>query len=207
MRAFASAACLPVLLLAAACYEEEANTPPEHSVPIVDTTPPVLSVPFVDTSLTTKFIAFGAELGPGRYNPAYEIEVSNEDADVLASSDGVVERVAYNGGGLGQNDYEIFVRPSKNSAYLIIYDHVTKVQVSEGDSVSAGDKLGTVGDGGRTELQINDETDGDRTISPCPREYGTEEFNAAFEEALRIHNDNEYATQYDDVCLKDEVEP
>lgn len=177
-----------------------------------DKTPPVLSESFVDASLTEEFLVFGYELTPGRFNPAYEIVTSTRSAQVFSATSGKVTSVRYNGGSdIGQDDYEIFVQPSENSIYTIIYDHVRNVAVSKGSSLTPGTVLGDVGwvgvDQGRVELQINNE-DSERAL--CPEDLGTPDFNLAFEGALALNNssftpgDPEY---FSSVCLQETVIP
>lgn len=176
----------------------------------LDTTPPELSVAFVDTSFVSSVIPFGAELNPGNFNPAYEIMVTDPLAQVFAATGGVIVKVEYNGGAdAGQDDYEIWMRPNSNSAYLIIHDHVKNVTVAENDLVIAGDILGTVGAGGiggRTELQINFQRLNVNDISVCPESLGTTAFNNDMEYALSVHNSGG-GPIYASMCLQDEVQP
>jgi len=146
-----------------------------------DTTPPVFSVPLVDLDGVVQFIPFGVLLNPasGQKNPAYELLTRDPDAPVRAVTAGTVVEILVNPA--RQGDEEIHVRPTPNSIFLIIYDHVRDRTVSIGSPVSAGmvlGKVGLAGSYGRTELQVN-RAEPPPEISVCPREYGTAEFNAA----------------------------
>ncbi|MCO5113278.1 MAG: M23 family metallopeptidase [Bdellovibrionaceae bacterium] len=191
-------------LAVAGCNNKKDKTTKDHS-------PPELLAPFVDTDLTEEFLAFGYELMSTQLSPAYEIIVSGTTAQVFSASNGVVTRVEFNGGGPGQNDYEIFVRPKKNSVYLLIYDHVDNVAVNVGDTVVPGTILGTVGDygggQGRIELQINnDSTD----LAECPEDFGNTAFNDSIDMARHLNNagytvgDPRY---FESACLVPTVQP
>ena len=122
-----------------------------------DDTPPVLSVPMVDLSTIRYFHPFGATLpGSGVQNPAYELILLGTDLEIRAVAPGIVTRIAENDP--SQGDYELHVRPSRSSRYLVIYDHVKDLRVREGDRVEPGAVLGRIGNWssteGRVELQI-----------------------------------------------------
>lgn len=100
-------------------------------------------------------------------------------------------------------DYEIEIVTSENSVYHIYYDHAENPQVTEGETIAAGDVIGTVGTGSRTELQINDTRMGHAI---CPSMFGTASFNAAFNMARTISNTNN-GTTYTSTCLTEMVDP
>jgi len=137
-----------------------------------DETPPVLSVTPVDIATVTSIIAFGADLTPSQKNPAFEYYVSNSDIQVRSVCQGEVENIMVNN---NFPDYEVWIKLSSNSAWRILYDHVLNLENSVGDEVSPGDILGTVGEGNRTELQINKISE-DSELSYCPFDFGTSEF-------------------------------
>ena len=137
-----------------------------------DETPPVLSVTPVDITTVSSIIAFGADLTPGQKNPAFEYYVNNSDVRVRSVCQGEVENIMLNS---NFPDYEIWVKLSANSVWRIIYDHVLNLESSVGDKISPGDILGTVGEGNRTELQIN-KIGEDSELSYCPFDFGTSEF-------------------------------
>lgn len=138
----------------------------------LDETPPVLSVTPVDIATVTSIIAFGADLTPSQKNPAFEYYVSNSDVQVRSVCQGEVENIMVNS---NFPDYEVWIKLSGNSAWRIIYDHVLNPMISVGDEVSPGTILGTVGEGNRTELQINKISE-DNELSYCPFDFGTSEF-------------------------------
>jgi len=72
------------------------------------------------------------------------------------------------------------------------------VQVSVGQTITAGQQIGTVGTlnngRGRTELQIN-RTDATPVLAHCPANFGTPAFNDAFRaEALRLNGSSTVCT-------------
>ncbi|MCK4445536.1 MAG: peptidoglycan DD-metalloendopeptidase family protein [Candidatus Marinimicrobia bacterium] len=138
-----------------------------------DETPPVLSITPVDISSVTSIIAFGDDLGPDRKNPAFEYYLNNSGVQVRASCKGIVENVVLND---NFPDYEIRVKLSSNSIWLIVYDHILNVTISEGDHINPGDILGTVGVGNRTEFQVNKVLGPGEDLSYCPFNFGTDEF-------------------------------
>jgi hypothetical protein len=111
---------------------------------------------------------------------------------------GIVERVLANDP--SQGDFELHIRPTRSSSFLVIYDHVLDVRVRAGDSVEPGTVLGLIGNWspseGRVELQINR---GDLAV--CPRDLGTRDFNAAHDAAMAASRDPQ------DVCLAATVRP
>ena len=141
---------------------------------IMDDTPPVFSVTPVEMTSVDSVYVFGEEIVPGKINPAFEYYVNSPDVQVRACSGGYVIEIFLN-----ENfpDYEIMIKPSINSAWLIVYDHVRNLNVTEGQYVNPADVLGTVGVGERTELQINDISAGDgNDLSYCPFDFGTADF-------------------------------
>lgn len=176
------------------------TTPTAPTTPAPNTTAPVLSVPFVAPEAAVAFFIFGATLPSGVQNPTYEIETANQSTAVFASSPGRVVNITTT----SQGDRSVFIVPADNSVFDIAYDHVNNVQVSVGQSVTAGQQIGTVGTlnngRGRSELQIN-RSDTTPVLAQCPRNFGTTAFNDAFQAAaLRL---NGSAT----VCSAETVRP
>lgn len=165
-----------------ACQKEDNQT---------DDTPPILTVVPVNLAYLQNHIAFGEVLSSMVKSPAIEYIMDVADAPVSASASGTVVAVVKNE---GYSDYEIRIKPSKNSAWTLIYDHVLDPQISVGQSLSAGDLLGTAGEGNRTELQINKNNKGSET-SYCPLDFGSDSF---------VQN---HLSQADTWCLETTVTP
>lgn len=165
-------------------------------------TPPVLSIPMIDLSHVVVFLPFGLSLSSGVQNPAYEFITDDPSLEVIAVTPGVVARILANP--QEQGDSEIHVTASSSSNYVIIYDHVKDLRVAEGQPVEAGAPLGTTGNAsgtqGRTELQIN--RSGNPDVAVCPRDLGTEQFNAAHDAALAASG-----SPHTSVCLASTVLP
>lgn len=138
----------------------------------LDTTPPILSVVPIDLSKITHVIAFGEDLSVTQKNPAFEYVVDNASENVISCMDGYINNIIEN---TSFSDVEIHIKPSQNSEWIIIYDHVKNVVLTKDDFVNAGDILGLVGEGNRVELQIN-QGDGASAISHCPFNYATTKF-------------------------------
>lgn len=159
------------------------------SVAAGDTTRPTLSVAPVPESALSDFLPFGWLLDATRRSPAYEYYTLSPSTDVYAASAGKVEAMLSNSA--EQTDFEFHIRPSAQSVYLFIYDHITSPLVSVGETVTPGQTLGrvapfndaAVGRNGRTELQVN-RGDGSSAIAICPRDFGTPAFNDAHDAAL-----------------------
>jgi hypothetical protein len=171
--------------------------------PAAPETPPFLSVPIVDLATVLRFIPFGAELPSTTVlNPAYELVVEGTLLEVRAATAGTITQVLAN----PQGDFELHAQPPNAPSFLVIYDHVLDLEVGVGQEVEPGDVLGRVGiwtaTQGRTELQINQ---GD--IDVCPRDLGTEEFNAAHAAAQAAAAPAEQDPSWTDVCLADTVVP
>jgi hypothetical protein len=155
-----------------------------------DETAPVLSSAFVSPELAVAFFVFGATLPSGVQNPTYEIETADQTTRVFAASAGKVVAITNSSNGI---DRSVTIVPNDQSVWSIIYDHVSNVRVSVGQTVAAGAELGTVGilnnGRGRTELQVN-RFDPAPTTSYCPQTFGTSSFNAAFAAAAQRINGN-----------------
>ena len=136
---------------------------------LLDPSPPVFSVTPVAFDQITSFIAFGEVLTPTQLNPAIEYFSDQADAQIRSASSGVVVDIRMN---TNVDDLEVWIRPTPDSKWLIIYDHIIDPEVSIGDQVNVGQHLGSIGVGGRTELQIND----DQNIAHCPLAFGTSDF-------------------------------
>ena len=145
-------------------------------------------------------LPFGTAL-PSGPSPAIEY-IAVPDAPVRACSPGRIMQILTNE---GQGDFEVHIQPHENSRWLLIYDHVLAVSVTEGQDVAAGAPLGTAGNwsatGRRTELQINDLAN---SVSVCPLSLGDAAFRDAHE-ALRQTIVAEGFGPLDDVCLFDQV--
>jgi len=181
-------ALLVITIVLAACKKE------------ADTTPPQLTVPFVNTDLTQRFIPFGEILSSGKENPAYDIYLSDSIQDVIASCGGRVIEVRRN-----ENiaDYKIEIEPFEYSVYKVYYYHIKDPVVSQGQFINAGDQIGTIGIGGRTELQIIDIRDGE---SVCLESFASAGFNAAINVAMTKTN-LQNGTSYSMSCTRDKVHP
>lgn len=153
-----------------------------------DTTPPVLSVPFHTLEEMFSIVPYGYRLsGSGVINPTYEVDFRSYGGSfpikkypLRAACAGVVTFIQHQ---TVSKDYEILTKPSPDSIYEVIYDHVVKLKVRKGDEFQAGDILGYLGN----EIQIN-RTDPKtfKVIAICPRDLGTPEFNRVFDDLLAI---------------------
>ena len=139
-----------------------------------DDTPPVLSVPFVDVTKTRMFLPFGIllNMSTGALNPAYEIIMTDTTLNVVASLQFTIERIEKNPA--PQTDYAVMGKTSSHSKYKIEYDHIVNVAVHEGQVLQPGELIGRIGEGGRTELQINkclDDKDNGNYDAICPSTF------------------------------------
>ncbi len=116
------------------------------------------------------FYAFGDKLGnTGRTNPNFEFASLKSDTKVVAAIDGTVVFIKEQS---GSDDTEVFLQTFEGSAWMVAYDHLTKLSVKKGDTVKAGDVLGEPvlqGNGlPRFELQINKKQPNGSELSYCP---------------------------------------
>lgn len=169
-----------------------------------NTAPPVLSVPFHTLREMSSLMPYGMTLlGSGVLNPTYQVGFRSyrgtypySKYPLKAVCDGVVTGVWSQP---GSGDYEIFTKPTADSIYDVLYDHVKRPKVRKGDWFRAGAVLGYFGN----ELQIN-RTDPvtRKVISVCPRDLGTAAFNRSFDDLLAIGG-----FKYSSVCLLRTVIP
>lgn len=118
-----------------------------------DLTPPLL----VHTPVNMSKVLQAAGFGDGGICFTYRL--ATQDEPVMASCAGYIVNVFQNPN-YPHRDYEIHIKTSQNSAWLMVYDHVQNVKVKIGDYVESGEVLGTVGDmQNMFELQINNEVD------------------------------------------------
>ncbi|MDO6519411.1 peptidoglycan DD-metalloendopeptidase family protein [Zobellia uliginosa] len=157
----------------------------------VDTSPLVLSYVPIDFSKLESVVAFGEEINAEKKSPAIEYILLDANADIHAMASGYVEALVMNE---GFADYEIRVRNKKSPDWLVIYDHILDVKVSEGDPIDPGMVLGKVGIGQRTEIQLNIEKEGTE-LSYCPLSNASPEFVT------------EHQAFMSDWCLEDSVAP
>ena len=113
---------------------------------------------------------FGDKLGnTGRTNPNFEFASLKAGTKVVAAIDGTVVFIKEQA---GSSDYEVFLQTFEGSAWMLAYDHLTKLSVKNGDTVKAGDVLGEPvlqGNGlPRFELQINKKQADGSELSYCP---------------------------------------
>ena len=121
------------------------------------------------------------------------------DAVVYSVSTGIVFDIITNPPPQ-DDDFELGILPVENSAYIIFYDHIVDLKVSKGDKVEPGTILGKASlehGRGRIELSAGLRNGNDGS---CPADFGTPEFNAAFDKALAAHNSEFTANTYSGVC-------
>ncbi len=203
----------------------DAEPPDQPGVPTqtgstntLDETPPVLSVLAVNLDSLRFFFPFGIEMEIGGYQAPWKLITLDTLNSVYAVSAGIVTAIRSQP---SYNDVEFDVKPSANSAFTVIYDHVTDVTIKVGDRVTPGQRLGRVarwaniGEGrwlGQFELQVNRAvTENGRPVQPyrelayCPRDFGTPEFNERHAAALARTGHPSLPTP--SLCLKDHVVP
>ncbi|KKR06475.1 MAG: hypothetical protein UT34_C0001G0516 [candidate division WS6 bacterium GW2011_GWF2_39_15] len=109
------------------------------------------------------FLEFGARVksstGDWKLLPTFEYR-TDPNAKVFVAADGIITDLRFQ---TDTKDYEIMTSPSARSRYAVIYDHVKNVTLKKGDSVKAGQTLGTAGTWaagiGRVELMVNEYSD------------------------------------------------
>lgn len=134
--------------------------------------------------LSKVFLEFGATVvGPDgpKMLPTFEYIV-DEAAPVYSPIDGIINAVEYQE---ETQDYEIHINPTEDiNQMTIVLDHVLNVQVTAGQSVTAGDVVGTPGthsaEGlGRVEIEVF----GDGNMH-CPFKFFDSATQSAYEEKV-----------------------
>ncbi len=93
-----------------------------------------------DSKLTKPFVEFGGSKDEdSKIIPHFNYYIPLE-TEIFSVSDGVIDSVIYQEEG---NDYEVYVKPFRESHWLINYDHIINVDVKVGDTIEAGSFLGT----------------------------------------------------------------
>lgn len=100
--------------------------------------------------------------------PTFEYH-TDPNAVVYAVANGIVRKIDYQ---LDGNDYELHLSEENGYTWELSYDHVRNLTVKNGDKVTAGQKLGTVGPWsnglGRVELQVKKPIDKNSIYDYCP---------------------------------------
>ena len=87
----------------------------------------------------------------GRVNGHAAIDVAaNENADVIAVADGVVKLCGYGNGSNGHSGYGNFIELDHGNGIITQYAHLCSIYVTEGQTVSAGQVIGGVGNTGNS---------------------------------------------------------
>lgn len=135
------------------------------------------------------FLEYGAEVqSPDgiKILPTFEYRTAR-DADVFATIDGIVTKVAYQE---NTQDYEIHIQPEPNSQWTFGHDHVSSIKISKGDLVKAGDIIGKVGvlggQLGRTEIMFWTSIGG-RPLTYCPFKYFDPQLLSEYEQKVARH--------------------
>lgn len=116
------------------------------------------------------FYVFGDKLPGNRQNPNFEYSSLKADTQAVSSIDGIIVNINAQTDNAGA-DFEVFIKPSEDSYWIVAYDHLVNLKVKKGDKVKAGQVLGepaTQNNGAlRFEMQINKEIGSDAT-HVCP---------------------------------------
>ncbi len=150
------------------------------------------------------FTSFGSVITGTTLNPTFEYKPV-EGSNMVAISAGIVDSIGYDS---ENDDYAISVKPSSLSIWLISYDHVKNVQVSEAETISAGDAIGQVGTWygglGRTEIQVINQNNG---LSYCPFSVFDSTLTGGYQNKITqlMQDLEEYLEEYmDDISIFDE---
>jgi hypothetical protein len=133
---------------------------------------------------------FGALLPSNIQSPELGYMQLKADANILAVADGTVFRIEAQE---ASGDYAISIRYSEN--WMLEYDHITNLKVTEGQTVKAGDVIGNPGpnnDGvtGFFELMIKQGNGRDSTTFHCPVGLLAEDVKLAHENSItQLMND------------------
>ncbi|MEM8583782.1 MAG: M23 family metallopeptidase [Bacteroidota bacterium] len=122
--------------------EDEGVTELEREVPTaVQTSGDELVFPVAKHDLSDVISVFGDPRGRSRLHQGIDVKAPR-GTSVLAVADGFIERLRY-GGNAGKS---IYLRAADGKLYF--YAHLDTYEVEEMQAVSAGERIGTVGDTG-----------------------------------------------------------
>jgi len=114
--------------------------------------------------------------------PTFEYKV-DPNAQVVSPIDGIVTQVDYQE---DQDDFSLILLPDADSNWFVNIDHVRNVMVSVGDTVTAGQQVGTSGtwtdELGRVELMVVQ----DNTTYYCPFDVFDTALKAEYEEKVTL---------------------
>lgn len=133
--------------------------------------PTTLGSFYFDSSEPNILITLMGSEGGGKLMPEIAFYTA-QDAVVMSPIDGVITKVSQKEDE-PEGEMSIIIKSKKTSVYFVEIDHVKDVEVSKGDTVSAGDIVGKAADYnhstiGTVELHV---VKNDEKISLCPGDF------------------------------------
>ena len=133
------------------------------------------------------FFEFGAKLTTTDGTKTFPELIYNQvdaDTDVTALADGTVFKISKQN---ESNDFSLEIRYNDN--WMFIYDHVTSLNVAEGEKIKAGEAIGKVSlnrdeTTGFTEIQIKEGSGRSTTTNHCPLKFLRDDLKLSFEEKI-----------------------
>lgn len=191
-------------MLLAGCQGKESSSPVK---PTFDTTPPQIKHLTIDidrynaetglagvldfhtrntTGRTEKlFIEFGGMNSwghdPIQLGTTHEWNFAlTSGTKVYSPIDGVIVWTGYDP---NWNDYELGIRPSENSSWAFVIDHISNIQVTDGQKIKAGDWIANAGNG-TYELTLMQDKGPDADTVYCPVPYFSPELKDSFKNKI-----------------------
>lgn len=123
----------------------------------------------VDIELLKTKVSFWEKLSSNILSPAIEYW-TNENVDIKAICTWSIISISKN---TNFDDSEIWIKCDLNKDYIVIYDHVTDINIKKWSQIKAWSIIWKIWEWNRTELQINSAY---KNLSYCPLNFWTQYF-------------------------------
>jgi hypothetical protein len=151
------------------------------------------------------FTPFLLGTGSDYVDAGFQTFVTDNGAEVRAAAAGIVTEIAYTAhSDVTHSDlYQLSVRAGEDSAFWVDYRNVKELRVAEGDTVQAGDVLGTTGDlfdaaFGAVSLGLHRQQEVVQRL--CPTQFQSAGVREATAAALQASNAAWPELQHSSVC-------
>jgi hypothetical protein len=152
-------------------------------------------------------LPFGALISDNQYSTAISY-ITVPGAPVRAVTEGVVDTVIENP--IYPNEYEVRVVCLPGSDYIVVYDKILNMVISDADHLMPGDTIGEAGNfsdfAEETSLRVFT-GEGSNVRYYCPLNYGDSAFVARHKALLAEYNRRGFQPQYDSLCLRNFLTP
>jgi hypothetical protein len=198
-------------LFLSACSDKK--DPQTAQAPVFSVTPVDIAYNPLDSSFGDIYfqepvlLPFGAPIGNDQYWTAFSY-ITVPGAPVRAVTEGVVDTVIENP--IYPNELEVRVVCLPGSDYVVVYDKILNMAISDADHLMPGDTIGEAGNfadyARETSLRVFT-GEGSSLRYYCPLNYGDSAFVARHQALLAEYNRRGFQPQYDSLCLRNFLTP